>query len=170
MDTRELAWVDTMPEAATFRIKGGSRVFTHEMGRHSPMLPSQETRRYAEYGKTKPHEIVGPPSVEQASVDYRYTEMAARCEQLYQEMVAAGVPREDARYVLPNGTTSDIACSANFREFRHIFSVCRNPRAHREVGQICMIMLKMILKQKAPLVFANYKVDEENMSATLIES
>lgn len=155
--------------SATFRIKGGSRVFTHEMVRHRLMSPSQESQRYVEYGKTKPYEIVVPPTVEQAGFNDRYMEIAARCEELYHEMVAAGVPKEDARYVLPNGTTSEIVCSANFREFRHIFSVRCNPRAHWEIRRICLMMLK-ILKQEAPIVFGDFVIDEENMSATLVES
>lgn len=154
---------------ATFRIKGASRVFTHEMVRHRLMSPSQESQRYVEYGKTKPYEIVVPPSVEQAGHKDRYIDIAARCEELYHEMVAAGVPKEDARYILPNGTTSEIVCSANFREFRHIFAVRCNPRAHWEIRRVCMMMLK-ILMQEAPIVFGDFMIDEENMSATLIES
>ncbi len=155
--------------SATFRIKGGSRIFTHEMVRHRLMSPSQESQRYVEYGKTKPYEVVVPRSIEQAGFNDRYSDIAARCEQLYHEMVAAGVPKEDARYVLPNGTTSEIVCSANFREFRHIFSVRCNPRAHWEIRRICLMMLK-ILMQEAPIVFGDFVIDEENMSATLIES
>ena len=47
---------------ATFRIKGGSRVFTHELVRHRLMSPSQESQRYVQYGKTRDFDVVVPPT------------------------------------------------------------------------------------------------------------
>ncbi|MCX6826322.1 MAG: FAD-dependent thymidylate synthase [candidate division Zixibacteria bacterium] len=154
---------------ATFRIKGGSRVFTHELVRHRLMSPSQESQRYVEYGKVRNFDIVLPPTVEQSEFKSRYLEKASECEQLYSEMVKAGLPKEDARYILPNATTSEIVISANFREYRHIFEVRCHPRAHWEIRQICMIMLE-IMKKEAPIVFHDFQIDKENNSAALIES
>ncbi len=154
---------------ATFRIKGGSRVFTHELVRHRLMSPSQESQRYVEYGKTREFEIVVPPTAEQAGFKDRYIEMASKCRNLYQEMVDAGTPKEDARYILPNGTTSEIVISANFREYRHIFQVRCNPRAHWEIRRVCLIMLET-LKKEAPIVFDDIIIDRETNSATIIES
>lgn len=48
---------------ATFRIKSGSKVFTHEIVRHRLMSFSQENQRYVGYGKTKGFEFVVPPSM-----------------------------------------------------------------------------------------------------------
>lgn len=154
---------------ATFRVKGGSRVFTHELVRHRLMSPSQESQRYVEYGKVRNFDVVLPPIIEQSEFKSRYLEKAAECEQLYSEMVKAGLPKEDARYILPNATTSEIVISANFREYRHIFEVRCNPRAHWEIRQICMMILE-ILKKEAPIVFDDFKIDYETNSAMLIES
>jgi len=69
---------------ATFRVKGGSRVFTHEMVRHRLVSPSQESQRYVCYAdrpgdpdaksfkdrprkKTRDFEVVVPPTVEAAT-------------------------------------------------------------------------------------------------------
>jgi thymidylate synthase (FAD) len=154
---------------ATFRVKGGSRVFTHELVRHRLMSPSQESQRYVEYGKVRNFDVVLPPIIEQSEFKSRYLEKASECEQLYSEMVKAGLPKEDARYILPNATTSEIVISANFREYRHIFEVRCNPRAHWEIRQICMMILE-ILKKEAPIVFDDFKIDYETNSAMLIES
>jgi thymidylate synthase (FAD) len=154
---------------ATFRIRGGSRVFTHELVRHRLMSPSQESQRYVEYGKVRNFDVVLPETIEQTPFKDRYLEMAAACERLYSEMVKSGVPKEDARYILPNGTTSEIVISANFREYRHIFQVRCHPRAHWEIRKICMIMLD-IMKKEAPIVFDDFLIDRENNSASLIES
>lgn len=153
---------------ATFRIKGGSRVFTHELVRHRLMSPSQESQRYVEYGKTRDFDVVIPPKLKESPYCDRYVSMAIEAERLYSEMVANGIPKEDARFVLPNGTTSEIVISANLREFRHIFQVRCHPRAQWEIRGICLEMLR-ILKEKTPIVFWDYEIDEENMCVKIIE-
>jgi thymidylate synthase (FAD) len=149
---------------ATFRIKGGSRVFTHELVRHRIMSPSQESQRYVEYGKTKEFEFVVPPTIKDTQFEDRFKELAQETFSVYQEMVKADLPREDARYILPNATTSEIVISANFRELRHIFEIRCVERAHWEIRQICLEMLK-IMKKQAPIVFWDFEIDEEKKVA-----
>jgi thymidylate synthase (FAD) len=74
------------------------------------------------------------------------------------------VPKEDARYILPNATVSEIVISANFRELRHIFEVRCVERAHWEIRQICLEMLR-IMKKEAPIVFWDFVINEENKTA-----
>jgi thymidylate synthase (FAD) len=154
---------------ATFRIKGGSRVFTHELVRHRIMSPSQESQRYVEYGKTKEFEYVIPPTIQGTEFEDRFKNLAQETFSLYQEMVKADVPKEDARYILPNATTSEIVISANFRELRHIFEIRCVERAHWEIRQICLEMLK-IMKKEAPIVFWDFEIDEEKRIAFRKES
>ena len=149
---------------ATFRIKGGSRVFTHELVRHRLMSPSQESQRYVEYGKTRQFEFVLPPTVQKTDFAGRFEQLAASAYELYQEMVKAEVPKEDARYILPNATTSEIVISANFRELRHIFEIRCVERAHWEIREICLEILK-IMKKEAPIVFWDFHIDEKNRVA-----
>ena len=149
---------------ATFRIKGGSRVFTHELVRHRIMSPSQESQRYVEYGKTKEFEYVIPPTVENTPFKDRFEKLAQETFSLYQEMVKADIPKEDARYILPNATTSEIVISANFRELRYIFEIRCVERAHWEIRQICLEMLK-IMKEQAPVVFWDFHIDEKSKVA-----
>lgn len=149
---------------ATFRIKGGSRVFTHEMVRHRLMSPSQESQRYVEYGKTKEYEFVIPPIVENSRFKDGFEKKALELEELYSDMVKEGIPKEDARYILPNATVSEIVISANFRELRHIFEVRCHSRAHWEIREICLEMLK-IMKEKAPIVFWDFEIDEKSRTA-----
>jgi thymidylate synthase (FAD) len=164
--------------SATFRIKGGSRVFTHELVRHRFISPSQESQRYVCYAdkpnrkKTKDYEIVTPPTIAQAKLIGKvngaaqlYAKAISNCYDLYEELLDAGVAPEDARYVLPNATVSEIVITANFREFRHFFCVRTNPRAHWEIREIAIEMLK-IMKKEAPIVFGDFEIDEETKSAT----
>jgi len=153
--------------SATFRIKGGSRVFTHELVRHRLMSPSQESQRYVQYGQTRNFDVVVPPVVKNSDYHEKYMTLVSEAEQLYSEMVAAGLPKEDARYILPNATTSEIVITANLREYRHMFEVRCHPRAHWEIRRICLQMLR-ILKHEAPNVFWDYEIDEENECVNII--
>ncbi len=149
---------------ATFRIKGGSRVFTHELVRHRLMSPSQESQRYVEYGKTKEFEFVVPPTVQDSDFVDKFVQLSGMAYDLYQEMVKADIPKEDARYILPNATTSEIVISANFRELRHIFEIRCVERAHWEIREICLEMLK-IMKEQAPIVFWDFEINEKERVA-----
>lgn len=163
---------------ATFRIKGGSRAFTHELVRHRFISPSQESQRYVCYAdkpgrkKTKDYEIVLPGTIESADWSDKsakpaesFIKAALVCYELYEKLLDAGVPPEDARYILPNATVSEIVITANFRELRHFFCVRTNPRAHWEIRKVAIDMLK-IMKEKAPIVFDDFEINEEEMSAT----
>ncbi|MBD3382311.1 MAG: FAD-dependent thymidylate synthase [candidate division Zixibacteria bacterium] len=150
--------------SATFRIRGGSRVFTHEMVRHRLASPSQESQRYVKYGKRKPFEVVVPQTIKDAGYADKYLELADQTYQLYEEMVAEGVVKEDARYILPGGITSEIVITANFRELRHIFKIRCAERAHWEIRKICLDMLR-IMKKEAPIVFWDFEIDEESCTA-----
>lgn len=158
--------------SATFRIKGGSRVFTHELVRHRLMSPSQESQRYVCYAdkpkrkKTKDFEYVTPPCFVGEGYDFtdEYNRQVEQCYNLYEKMLDRGIPPEDARFILPNATTSEIVISSNFRELRHFFWVRTNPRAHWEIRKVAIEMLK-IMKKEAPIVFWDFKIDEESMSA-----
>ncbi|HDS01234.1 MAG TPA: FAD-dependent thymidylate synthase [candidate division Zixibacteria bacterium] len=155
--------------AATFRIKGGSRTFTHEFVRHRLASPSQESQRYVEYGVRKQFEVVVPESMKKHGFSEKYLQLAKETHELYEQMLEAGVPKEDARYIFPGGITSEIVMTANFREWRHICKIRCHERAHWEIRRICLEILK-ILKKEAPIVFWDFEIDEENCTARQVSS
>lgn len=164
--------------SATFRVTGGSRVFTHELVRHRFISPSQESQRYVSYAdkpgrkKTTSFQVVLPETIARAELADKsktaselYEKAVMACYELYEKLLDAGVPPEDARYILPNATVSQIVITANFRELRHFFCVRTNPRAHWEIRKIAIDMLR-IMKKEAPITFGDFKIDEETNSAT----
>ena len=72
--------------------------------------------------------------------------------------------KEDARFVLPNASESQIVFSANFRELRAIFRLRLDRNAQWEIRRVCADMLKL-LQAEAPAVFGDYILDEETMTA-----
>lgn len=65
----------------------------------------------------------------------------------YHTLVAAGVPQEDARYVLPQGITTDLIMTMNARELGHFFSLRCCNRAQREIRELADKMLAIMVAE-----------------------
>jgi len=142
--------------SATFRVRSASRSFTHQMVRHRLCSFSQQSQRYVDESNCS---FVEPDSIrENPEASAVFKRAMDHCLQAYTQLVAAGIPKEDARFVLPNATVSEIVISANFREWRHIFELRCHRRAQWEIRRICSRML-LILQEKAPAVFGDLRVD-----------
>jgi thymidylate synthase (FAD) len=148
---------------ATFRVKGGSRSFTHQIVRHRLASFSQQSQRYvSEQG----FEYVEPPAIKDNPVAHqRFEEIMEKIRETYQELQEFGISKQDARFVLPNAVVSEIVISANLREWRHIFNVRCQPQAQWEIRAICIEMLKL-LQKAVPTVFSDFVIDEDKMVAT----
>lgn len=150
---------------ATFRVEGGSRSFTHQLVRHRFCSFSQQSQRYVDEEKFS---VVTPDSIrESAEALDVYNRLVNDAREAYRRLIELGIKKEDARFVLPNATESEIVVSANFRELRHIFRLRCHPSAQWEIRRICLEMLK-IMKKEAPAVFSDFAIDEERMAATVV--
>jgi thymidylate synthase (FAD) len=67
-------------------------------------------------------------------------------------MMAAGVPAEDARYILPNATGTKIMVTMNARELLHFFRLRCCERAQWEIRDLAVEMLRLV-KGVAPIIF-----------------
>ncbi len=136
----------------SFGVEGVSRVLTHQLVRHRIASYSQQSQRYVELDKT--FEFITPDTIknnEHAHTEYqRLMEVIHR---IYKAMLASGIPAEDARYILPNGTETKIFITMNARVLLHFFKVRCCNRAQWEIRAMATEMLKKV-KAVAPLVFA----------------
>jgi thymidylate synthase (FAD) len=136
----------------SFGIEGISRACSHQLVRHRLASYSQQSQRYVSH--TDRFEAVTPPSVSNIPVLVgRFETMLNQIHDLYRDMVEAGVPAEDARFLLPNAATTKIVMTMNARELRHFFLLRCCRRAQWEI----QIMAKEMLRQSrlaAPLLFA----------------
>jgi len=150
-------WIDVGHESmiehasATFFIRG-SRAMTHELVRHRIASYSQRSQRYV---REKEVSYLEPPEVSanaEAAEVYRRS-MAAAWD-AYARLLGVGLKPEIARYVLPNACYTEIICTWNFRELRHIIRLRTSPRALPEIREVAQ-RLRAILKEHAPQVFAD---------------
>ncbi|HNW27203.1 MAG TPA: FAD-dependent thymidylate synthase [Spirochaetota bacterium] len=148
--------------SASFRITGASRSFTHQLVRHRLASFSQQSQRYVDEAGFN---YVIPDSVladEEAAGIFR--DFMARAEETYRILRDRGIRKEDARFVLPNASESQIVFSANFRELRTVFKLRLDRSAQWEIRRVCVEMLKALQKE-APSVFGDFFIDEETMTA-----
>ena len=146
---------------ATFRISGISRAFTHQLVRHRLCSFTQQSQRYVDESKfnyIEPLSIKNRPEAHSAFVDFM-----ERARKAYQELQKLGIKKEDARFVLPNATESQIVVTANLREWRHIIELRSEPGAQWEIREAAIEILK-ILKKHAPTIFEDLEIDKEKPS------
>ena len=143
---------------ATFRISNVSRAFTHQLVRHRLCSFIQQSQRYVDesnFNYIEPDSIKGNPEAHSIFID-----LMDRAKEAYIKLHKLGVRKEDARYVLPNATGSQIVMSANFREWRHIIDLRGRPQSQWEIRKVAIEILK-ILKNHAPTVFGDFEIDEK---------
>ena len=148
--------------SASFRILGASRSFTHQLVRHRIASFSQQSQRYVDEAEFN---YIVPPDIacnETALAVYR--EFIENSRETYAKFRELGIKKEDARFILPNALESQIVFSANFREFRSVFNLRLDKAAQWEIRRVCLEMLK-ILQDKAPSVFGDYVINEDDWTA-----
>ena len=147
---------------AVFRLSGVSRSLTHQLVRQRLASYSQKSQRYVSEDNFK---YVIPETIKNNNECYEiYEKTIKSINESYKNLIAAGIPKEDARYVLPNACITEIVMTANFREYRHIFKLRCHPKAQWEIRQVCIKMLE-ILQKKAPGCFKDFIIDYNKMTA-----
>ncbi len=144
--------------SATFRVRGGSRTFTHQLVRHRLCAFSQQSQRYVDergFEVVEPDSIAGNPEAERI-----FDAHVERCRAAYEDLRGLGVPKEDARFVLPNGAQSEIVITANLREWRHILELRGARTAQWEIRRFAVAVFE-ILVEHAPNVFADFRLSDD---------
>jgi thymidylate synthase (FAD) len=137
----------------TFSIEGVSRAMTHQLVRHRIASYTQQSQRYVEYNTLENY--VAPPSIaDNPEAKKAFDETLKRISETYQRLLKMGIPKEDARFVLPNAAKTNIIVTMNARELRHFFNLRCCARAQWEMREAAIEMLKQV-KKAAPALFEN---------------
>ncbi len=149
--TRDAGHHSVMEHASfTFAIEDVSRALTHQLVRHRLASYSQQSQRYV---NLEPLEYVTPSSVAgNEKARERYAEVMKYLEKSYHELVEMGIPLEDARYILPNATHTNIVVTMNARELWNFFTLRTCMKAQWEIRTMAFIMLKQV-REIAPTLF-----------------
>ena len=138
---------------ATFHIKGISRACLAQLTRHRLASFSVQSMRYVDMSE-QPQVV--PNSILEAGLLSEYAKHLGSAQDIYQAMIDKDVPKEDARFVLPLATTTNLLMTANFREWRHVINLRTDKSAQWEirglVGQIFWLLYAV-----APNVFEDLR-------------
>lgn len=135
----------------TFAVDGVSRALTHQLVRHRIASFNQQSQRYVKY--TEGLSVIKPESVAaDAETERVFDEAIAASLEAYAKLLEAGVPAEDARYLLPNAAETKIVITMNVRELLHFFGLRCCNRAQWEIRAMADEMLALA-KPTAPYVF-----------------
>ncbi len=134
----------------TFAIEGVSRVLTHELVRHRIASFSQQSQRYVAADNF--NYIIPPTIISKPDALKIYKKIIADDQKIYNELLEMGVPKEDARFVLPNAAETKIVVTMNARS---LFNFLRRRMCNRAQWEIRTLAYKMHaeLMKVAPNIF-----------------
>ncbi len=135
----------------TFRVEGISRAALAQITRHRLASFSVESQRYVKLGIP---DFVIPESIRSSAFASEVESTMRYCMNLYQRLLDAGVPAEDARFVTPQAVPTSFILTMNARELRHFFSLRCCNRAQWEIRKLADEMFRLC-RQKAPMLFVN---------------
>lgn len=143
----------------TFGIEGISRACSHQLVRYRHAKFSQQSQRYVTFDNCS---YVVPQSIKDAGYESVYRDqLEHQAFAFYDELLQAGVPQEDARFVLPNATATKLVMTMNARELRHFFAQRLCEKAQWEIRQLAKEIYAQCLN-KEPVLFAGCGPDCKN--------
>lgn len=125
--------------SATFRIEGISRACLAQLTRHRLASYSVESQRYCCVDVNGDDWYVMPesfPRIERIKFNVAMEEIAMD----YEALLDSGVKPEDARYLLPNATKTNLAMTMNVRELFSFLDLRQDSHAQWEIREMADAM------------------------------
>jgi thymidylate synthase (FAD) len=146
----DLAEENLLPHLTyVYAIEGISRACSHQLVRHRTASYSQQSQRYIPVRRLR-ERVVIPPSVSEKAPD-EYMTLIEGASDAYEGLVDRGVPREDARFVLPNATETSLLFTIDGRSLLHFFGIRCCSRAQWEIRALADRMLAEVRRVEPAL-------------------
>lgn len=124
-----------------FEIEDCSRVTTHQLVRHRVASYDQESQRFSSASREG---FVAPPTIASNEAAMKVYEDALKVVySAFEKMTSLGVPKEDARYVLPNAIKTKLVMTVSARSLMHIVWQRTAPQAQWEIREVVSEMSKL---------------------------
>ena len=148
-----------------FGICGVSRSLSHQFVRHRIGISfEQQSQRYVKFKQDKLAFVIAGIVVARGPGGGVRGTAGAKTSELYARALKAGIPAEDARFMLPNAAPTNFQVMVNFAEMLHICDLRLCVRAQWEIRRMVALMraeIKKILPEIA--VFLQPKCGENRM-------
>ena len=134
-----------------FEIEDCSRVTTHQLVRHRAASYDQESQRFSAATREG---VVTPPSIQTNEAALKaFDEALKTVYSAYEKMIAAGVPKEDARYVLPSAIKTKLVMTLNARSLMHMVWQRTALQAQWEIRELALT-LQSLAREATPELWA----------------
>lgn len=143
---------------AVFNISGISRVCSHQLVRSKHLDFLQRSQRYC---KEVEASFTIPPN-EDTTVTMVMAHHNSHCLHLYQDLLAKGVKKEDARFVLPEATHTEMNVVGNLQAWMDFIKLRDDPHAQYEIRVVART-INNLLHEQCPNIF-HWKIPYENSS------
>jgi thymidylate synthase (FAD) len=144
-----LHWDNLLPHLSyTFAIEKISRACSHQLVRHRVASFSQQSQRYITVKRLK-EKVIVPSSIGDNKNFKSFLDAASNT---YEILVKQGIPKEDARYVLPNATETSLLLTIDGKSLAHFFGLRCCNRAQWEIRSLADNMLKKV-REVEPEIF-----------------
>jgi thymidylate synthase (FAD) len=134
----------------TFGVEGVSRVLLAQLTRHRIASFSVQSQRCVRFENGVEYVVPGTIKKNKTLLK-KYVNFFKNTEMLYKEFLDAGIPAEDARYILPSASATKMVITMNARELRHFFSLRCCNRSQWEIRDMACLMLNLVRKEAASL-------------------
>ena len=124
----------------TFGISGVSRTLSHQRGRHRAGVAfDQQSQRYVKF---KGAATLEPTTIAEGDPELRerYEAQVGGALELYGDLLAAGVAGEDARFVFPNATRTNLVMTTNLRALIHMSGLRLCTMAQWEIRRLFQLI------------------------------
>lgn len=136
-----------------------SRACSHQLVRHTHLAYTQESQRYVKFinwqelnnDNIEDYFIIPPSIKEKDEINEFKVDCIDACYD-YDYYVSKGIPKEDARYILPNACKTRLVVSGNFQAFYDFIKLRTDKAAQWEIREIAE-EIRDILLQEAPAFF-----------------
>ncbi len=127
------------------------RGVTHELVRHRLASYLQESTRYCDYGGGDIG-FIEPPGLN-SDMEIEWRSSCHDDELRYNNLRDKGCSPQIARSVLPICVKTEIATTANFKQWLYIFSLRTTEKAHPQIRAL-MIEARALLAIECPVIFS----------------
>ena len=114
---------------ATFHVSGISRICSHQFVRSKHLDFLQMSQRYVKQTNAT---FVSP------TYNTIYEDIYEQCKLAYDKLIEQGVKKEDARFVLPEGTTTELIVTGNLQAWLDFVKLRSGKDAQWEIRQVAV--------------------------------
>lgn len=123
---------------ATFRVAGISRICSHQFVRSKHLDFLQMSQRYV---KQHGASFISP------AFNGIYEDVFEYCQLAYDKLIEQGVKKEDARFVLPEATTTELIVTGNLQAWLDFIKLRSGKDAQWEIRDVAITINNILAKE-----------------------